>query len=172
MIAVVEKRIPSIKSHLVSTYDQQVERNTKALSSIIDALQFTITQGIAQRGHHWNKDTKRENGNFRMLVDLIANYSLELNAHLLNSAKMHVTCPPRFKMSSSQFGNLVRQSIVKECNESLFWSVMADETTDVSTIEQVSICVRYVRVRDEELEVCEEFLGFASVLSTTAEVIT
>ena len=37
---------------------------------------------------------------------------------------------------------------------------MADEATDVSTVEQVSICIRYVCVRDEELDVCEEFLGF------------
>lgn len=49
---------------------------------------------------------------------------------------------------------------------------MADETTDVSTIEQVSLCVRYVMVKYEKLEVCEDFLGFCSVSSTDAETIT
>ena len=37
---------------------------------------------------------------------------------------------------------------------------MADETADVSTIEQLSICVRYVRETSEGIEVCEEFVGF------------
>ena len=46
---------------------------------------------------------------------------------------------------------------------------MADETTDMSKMEQVSI---YVCVNGEDLEVCEEFLGFVSVPSTGAEVIT
>ena len=34
------------------------------------------------------------------------------------------------------------------------------------------ICIRYVCVRDEELELCKEFLGFTSVPPTGAEVIT
>lgn len=49
---------------------------------------------------------------------------------------------------------------------------MVDEATDVSKVEQVRVCVRYVNVKDEELEVCEEFLGFCSVSSTDAETIT
>ena len=43
--------------------------------------------------------------------------------------------------------------------------------TDVSKVEQVSICIRYVYVRDDKLEVCEQFLGITSVPSTGAEVI-
>ena len=51
--------------------------------------------------------------------------------------------------------------MVDECNSSLFWSVMTVEATDVSTNEQVSVCVHYVRRNSlEGLEVCEEFLGF------------
>ena len=52
-------------------------------------------------------------------------------------------------------GNLIQQRIVDECNKSLLWSLMADETTDVSKMEQVSMCVRYVCVNGEDLEVCE-----------------
>ena len=49
---------------------------------------------------------------------------------------------------------------------------MADETTDVSTTEQLSICVCYVHIKGNELEVCEEFLGFCAVSLTDAETIT
>jgi len=69
-------------------------------------------------------------------------------------------------------GDLIQKSIVVECNASLFWSDKLDEASDVSMVEQVRICARYVRIKGEELEVCEEFLGFCSVPSTDAETIT
>jgi hypothetical protein len=48
--------------------------------------------------------------------------------------------------------------------------LIADETTDVSTTEQISLCVRYVGVdSDEEMCVKESFLGFAEASSTTGE---
>ena len=37
---------------------------------------------------------------------------------------------------------------------------MVDETTDVSSMEQLSICIRFVA---EDGEVCEEFLGFQNL---------
>ena len=67
--------------------------------------------------------------------------------------------------------DLIQKSVVDECNASLIWSMMIDETTDISTTEQVSTCVRYVQERDTGmLEVCEEFLGFYSV--PKADVVT
>ena len=70
-------------------------------------------------------------------------------------------------------GDLIRKSIVDECNASLSWSQMADETTNASTIEQVTVCICYVHEDSvDELEVCEEFLGFCSVPTTDAENIT
>lgn len=53
------------------------------------------------------------------------------------------------------------------------WSVRADETTDVSTTEQLSVCVRYVREKSTgALEVCEESLVFCSISTTSAADIT
>lgn len=46
---------------------------------------------------------------------------------------------------------------------------MVDETTDVSTVEQASICVRYVM---DKLDICEEFLGFCALASTDSGTIT
>ena len=83
----VEKKAPSIKPQLVKAYDQQVEKYTKASLSMVDAIQFTIKQGIAQRGHSCNKGTKRENGNLTMLVDILASYSLDLKDHVSSSAR-------------------------------------------------------------------------------------
>ena len=49
-----------------------------------------------------------------------------------------------------------------------YWSLMADETQDCSTTEQVSICVRYV---SNSNEVCEHFMGFVEVKKMDAQSI-
>ena len=63
-IAVMEKRRMSVRSQLSADYDKQVQENTKALMAVIGVIQFLTIQSLALRGHHWNKDTRREDGNF------------------------------------------------------------------------------------------------------------
>lgn len=50
---------------------------------------------------------------------------------------------------------------------------LANEATDVSTMEQISICVCFVDRKDEDstLEVRKEFLGFVETESTKAAVL-
>lgn len=56
--------------------------------------------------------------------------------------------------------------IVATINEAKFYSLIIDETQDISKLEQVSKCVRYV---NDELEVFESFIGFWDTLSQTGE---
>jgi hypothetical protein len=44
---------------------------------------------------------------------------------------------------------------VKEVNESHYFSVLADETTDISVVEQLTICVRYLFGTGKEKNVYE-----------------
>ena len=57
----------------------------------------------------------------------------------------------------------VIRGVVADINKAKFFSIIADETTDVSNQEQVSICVRYV---DENLCVQEHILGLYATDST------
>ena len=58
--------------------------------------------------------------------------------------------------------------MVKDCNRAQFYAFLADEATDASTMEQISICVRFVHRKDEDntVEVRKEFLGFVESEST------
>jgi hypothetical protein len=40
------------------------------------------------------------------------------------------------------------------------FTVLADETTDISSKEQFSLCVRYVKKAGSEYKMCEQFLQF------------
>ena len=66
----------------------------------------------------------------------------------------------------------IRDAIRDRCSKSGFFSIMADETTDVSKVSQVYICVRYVYVEKEQCGVYEDFLGFEDVDQTNAETIS
>ena len=66
----------------------------------------------------------------------------------------------------------IRDAIRDRFSKSEFFSIMADETTDVSEVSQVYICVRYVYVEKEQCEVFEDFLGFEDVDQTNAETIS
>ena len=48
-----------------------------------------------------------------------------------------------------------------------YWSILADETLDCSTCEQVSLCIRYVK----ENEVYEDFLGFVQIEKMDVQTI-
>ena len=54
-----------------------------------------------------------------------------------------------------------RETIVQEANKARFLSIMADETCDVSTTEQMAVAIRYLKTNDGgSAEVTEDFLGF------------
>ena len=50
-----------------------------------------------------------------------------------------------------------------------YYTIMADETTDISNTEQLVLCLRFV---DDQLVSHEEFIGLHSMDDTTAECIT
>ena len=169
----MNKEEPSIRSQLSEEYDRQVQTNTRALLAIIDCFQFLVKHRLGLRGSDLDKSTKRENGNFSMLIDFLSEYNTELKSHLQSSSRNARYLSPKIQNEFIEIsGDLIRQSIVEECNASPIWSLMADETADVSAIEQLSICVRYVRVTSTGLEVCEEFIGFSSLPATGAQDIT
>lgn len=64
----------------------------------------------------------------------------------------------------SVFGHLIQGQIVTNVRKSIFYSVLADETTDISQVEQFSLCVRYV---DDKIR--EDFLTFVPVYDVTGE---
>lgn len=57
------------------------------------------------------------------------------------------------------------RSLMKEVHGAGFYAVIADETSDITTQEQVSFCFRYAK---ENLEVEEVFVGFYATADTRA----
>ena len=85
-----------------------------------------------------------------------------------STSEMLERMPPKsrqgFKMISWMpwVANL-EKSIVAEVKEARFFSLLADETTDASAKEQLTICLRYVK----DGSICERFFGLRQASDLT-----
>ena len=63
----------------------------------------------------------------------------------------------------------MREDIVREANNSVAFSILADETHNISGNEQMSLGVRFVKEQNGKMMVTEEFLGYIPIVDRTAE---
>ncbi|CAH1183995.1 unnamed protein product [Phaedon cochleariae] len=66
-------------------------------------------------------------------------------------------------------GDICQKEIVKCLNEAEVFSVLVDETADISGHKQLSLCVRYTKKVETCYAVKEDFLGFVKVDNTTEQ---
>ena len=72
-------------------------------------------------------------------------------------------------------GDDVKNQILASARAAKWFSIMADECVDSSTIEQMSLCIRYVErigTSGDDFEVREEFIGFVELEKADAESIS
>lgn len=105
-------------------------------------------------------------GNFRSIL-LYRCKGDEYLTNLLKSEGRNKYITPQIQNEIiSACGNLILQTIVKKVNNSQCFTVLADETTDISVTEQLALCVRFV---DEQNNVNECFLKFMEIHSLTGK---
>lgn len=118
-----------VRSQLSSAFSKQIERNRKIISSILDVTIVCGKQNIPLRGR--TEDTC----NFMALIKFHAKVDPVLEQHLASA-------PNNAKYLSPQIQNelielcreQIRDTIVKDFNDSLCFSLMADEATDCATL--------------------------------------
>ena len=55
----------------------------------------------------------------------------------------------------------VKSTLVQKINATPFWSLILDSTSDITSVDQLCVNVRWVNVTDGECTVVESFLGFS-----------
>ena len=60
------------------------------------------------------------------------------------------------------------RKIARNIQQVKFYSVMGDETGDISNKEQLVLCTKWI---DDDLQVHEDFIGMHKIPSTTADEI-
>lgn len=155
-----------IASKITKQVAEEQIRSKKGILSIIDTIIALGQRGVALRGN-WDAKQREEDGNFIFFL----NWKAETDDYLAQHLKF---AQPNAKYTSPQIQNEIISLCEKEIRDRIvqqipkYWSVMADETQDCSTTEQLSICARFV---NKDNEVCEEFLGFVKLTSMDAETV-
>lgn len=126
------------------------------------------------RGHREDTDSPNK-GLFKELVEFLANAGDEvLKNHLINMSKNATYLSPTVQNQMiTVIGDSIVGVVVKAVKDSVIYSVLMDETTDASHLEQVSIMVRYVdknSTNETEL-VNERLLAVVCAKETTGEAL-
>lgn len=102
-------------------------------------------------------------GNLKAILKYRAKGDEYLRSIIEGSEKINKYISPKIQNEIIDVCNsIIIRKIVENVNASKCFTVLADETSDISTSEQLSICVRYI---GNENKLHEEFLQFFVVES-------
>ncbi|XP_025405672.1 zinc finger MYM-type protein 1-like, partial [Sipha flava] len=147
---ILKKKVEPIDIQIDSGIKRKIIENRKNLIPIIETIIFCGRQNLSLRGHRdsgpLNLTEPNENdGNFRSLLRFRANSGdVSLKTHLETCSKnASYTSPMIANEIISTCGDIILKKIVNKINEAKCFSILADETSDISGIEQFSLCARY-----------------------------
>lgn len=158
----------SVQQMVSEAHQKAVEENRHFIKTVAEILLLTAKQDIAQRGHREN-DENTNRGNFLEILKIISNHDPII-------AKKCANLPKNAKYTSAQIQNevleilaeMIRKQIIEEVKSSGEFSLIVDETKDVSKTEQISFVLRYFY----NGTVYESFLQFEAAEQLHAEGLT
>ena len=139
-----------IGEQLSQQHATQKLNNQQSLYQIISSIRYLGRQGLAFRG-----DGNESDGNFHQLLRMKAEEDPNLDEWLRRKENVY-TSPEIQDEIVKVMGLQVLRNVSADLQSSPFLTVMADETTDSSNREQVTLIFRRVT---QELEVHEEFVA-------------
>ena len=134
---------------------ERLERR-KCLLKLLSNARFLSRQGLAFRG-----DGEESNSNFMRLIHLCFEDDAKLVEWIQQKTDKYTSGGMQNEMVKVM-ALRVLQEIVGSLQSASFFTVMVNETTDASYVEQVVVCLRWV---SEKFEVQEEFVGLYEVAS-------
>lgn len=152
----------------------KIAKNRQLLTSVVQTILLCGRQNIALRGHRddgkllFTRETStscNQEGNFRELLRFRVQSGDTVLASHFSAGPGNATMISKTTQNDliQICGQLLVEKIVAEVKEVKYFAIQADETTDVSTKEQVSLLLRYATKHS----IAEAFVGFMDVTSTT-----
>ncbi|XP_025407219.1 zinc finger MYM-type protein 1-like [Sipha flava] len=132
-------------------------------------------QNLALRGHRGsgkiesNESKVMNEGNFREILRYRAQGDIEMKTYLESLGKMKYTSHRSQNNMIDACNKILLDKVVSRVNTAKCFSILADETVDISGVEQVSLCVRYFN--SNTLKLTEEFLQFVPTNNMTGKGI-
>lgn len=172
-IKVMENKKSNITNEIDTSRKKQVIQNRAILRPIIETIILCGRQNIALRGNIdsgkiYDECIETNDGNFRSLLRFKSLTDSILDKHLKNTTSFASYTSPNVQNEIITIcGNLIQENILKKIRNAKYFSILVDETQDVSRLEQMSFCVRYVDGGSNCIK--EDFLEFSIVHDMTGK---
>ena len=164
---VISGKQDSIAIQIDHRRQTQISENRRRIIPIIETNILCGRPGIPLRGHR-DSDPRRfesqddiNDGNFRALLRHRGKYNELFKRNYASAGRNSQYISQRIQNEIVSVCNcLILERLVKLVNRSRFFSVLADESTDLSCQEQLTLCASYIS-DDFTLEEC--FLQFVPI---------
>ncbi|XP_030946022.1 zinc finger MYM-type protein 1-like [Quercus lobata] len=156
------------KQHIQSVFVKQSNQDKIdyriQLNAIVDCIRFLLCRGLAFHGHDESQGSS-DKGNFLELVQFLGDHNESINEVLQKVPKnCKLTHPNIQKDIVNAIARETSKAIIKDLDNG-FFSILVDESRDISVKEQMALVLRYVNKKGI---IIERFLGIVHVASTTA----
>ena len=160
-----------MESELLKEFYQDQQYWKKVLQRIVAVIKFLASRGLAFRGDNQTLGSN-QNGNYLGILELVSQFDPFLCEHLKKYGNCGKGTTSYLSANIceefiSLIGKRVQDEILKEINESKYYSIGVDLTPDVSHMDQLSFTVRYVK----ENVPTERFLEFIPIYSHGSEYL-
>ncbi|XP_047123874.2 zinc finger MYM-type protein 1-like [Hydra vulgaris] len=159
----MEQKINFIDLNLKKVIDEQVKKNREILKSIVLAIIMCGKQNIPLRGHRddsfYYENENSNSGNLQSILKLISDCAENSLVNGRISTPKNATY--RSKTTQNELVNIcndiINSKLKCEVKKAKFFSILADEASDVSNMEQMPLVLRFV---NDNCEICELLFGF------------
>ena len=158
----VPKSMQDISLALEKNLSNVQRQNRESLLKVISSVRYLARQGLPLRG---KKDDKESN--FQQLLKLRAENDTVFTEWLKRKNNKY-TSPEIQNEILKELALTILRGVVESIKAVDFFSIMLDESGDVSNKEQAVFCVRWI---DENLTPYEDFLGLYEMEKTDADSI-
>jgi len=171
----VDTQLSEEKDREVSRRQELIHRNRQTVQRIFSVVRFIARLTLPFRGHDETPQSLNRGVFLELIRYLAENGDKILADHLSESAANATYLAPQSQNEMiSIVGEEIQQEIVRRTTAATVFSVMMDETTDVSHKEQVAVFVRYINesTSDERgMQIEERLLALVDTAETTGEAL-
>lgn len=159
--------VKSASSGVGALLNKQLENQQKnhrvMLMKLLGAIKYLTRQGLPLRGHH--EDNESFEGNLYQLLLLQSEDCPGMESWL---HQREYISPEITNELIMMMGQSILRSLLTDIRMALWFSILADEATDISRHEQMSLSIRWV---DEGYAIHEDVLGLFQLPDTRAATI-
>jgi hypothetical protein len=160
-------KVGDVGELLSDKHAQEKAKNRSILLTIMSNVRYLARQAQPLRGN-WDTDSvSEENSNFYQLLKLRSEDNPAIMEWLDRRTDKYTSPIIQNEMFEALALGILRK-ISEQIQNAKFYTIMADETADVSIKEQLVLCIRWV---DDKFLIHEDFIGMYPLPRTTADQV-